>query len=228
MQSAESFTILVAEDEPKIAQILSDYLKSHGYQVFCVEDGLSVAPTVQSMQPDLLLLDLMLPGKDGLDVCREVRQFSDIPIIMVTARVDEIDRVLGLELGADDYICKPFSPREVVARVKANLRRTQTRSRIDSQNPAIEVDREKHQIRVHGAVLPLTRHEYNLLAGLVQRPGRVYSRDQLMDMMYDDGRVVTDRTVDSHIKNIRRKVMDLDPELDVIQSIYGVGYKFEP
>jgi len=220
-------TVMIAEDEPKIALLLKDYLKSHGYEVIWVENGLCVVPEIRTKNPDLLLLDLMLPGRDGLDICREIRQFSEMPIIMVTARIDEIDRILGLEIGADDYICKPFSPREVIARVKANLRRCQTSFNKSESQQSLEVDGNQHEIRLHGKVLPLTYHEYNLLAALIQRPGWVFSRDQLMEMMYEDGRIVTDRTVDSHVKNIRKKMMDISPEFDVIRSIYGVGYKYE-
>lgn len=225
--SPTNATVMIAEDEPKIAHLLKDYLESSGYQVVWIEDGTEVVPAIRHSPPDLLLLDLMLPGRDGMEICRELRGFSQLPIIMVTARVDEIDRVLGLELGADDYVCKPFSPREVVARVRANLRRLVS----GDAGPAASgfaVDEERHEIALNGRSLNLTPHEFNLLCVFVNRPGRVFSRDQLLDLMYHDGRIVTDRTVDSHIKNIRRKIAAAEGDPDVIQSIYGVGYKFEP
>lgn len=181
-----------------------------------MDNGLEVVPTVRAQEPDLILLDLMLPGCDGLEVCRELRTFSDVPIIMVTARVEEIDRLLGLDLGADDYICKPFSPREVVARARAILRRRPLAARTEqglSLDESIELD--------------LTPVEFRLLSCLAASPGRVFSRDQLLDRLYDDHRVVTDRTVDSHVKNLRRKLEQIDPEQSLIHSIYGVGYKLE-
>jgi two-component system response regulator BaeR len=168
----------------------------------------------------------MLPGKDGLEVCRELRAFSDVPIIMVTARVEEIDRLLGLELGADDYICKPFSPREVVARVKAILRRLE-RS-VDAAAPqGLAIDEASYRATLDGQLLDLTPVEFRLLRALASTPGRVYTRDQLLDHLYDDHRVVTDRTVDSHVKNLRRKLEQVRPDQDVIRSIYGVGYRME-
>ena len=180
----------------------------------------------------LMLLDLMLPGQDGISVCREVRSFSAIPIIMVTARVHEIDRLLGLELGADDYICKPFSPREVVARVRAVLRRA--RAATGASSPAADanagrlvVDESRFEVKLDGATVSLTPVEFRLLKTLAAAPGRIYSRDQLMDKLYEDRRVVLDRTVDTHVKNVRRKLARIAPEEDIIRSIYGVGYKLE-
>jgi two-component system, OmpR family, response regulator BaeR len=175
----------------------------------------------------------MLPGKDGMSICRELRGFSDVPILMMTARVDEIDRLLGLELGADDYICKPFSPREVVARVKAVLRRTRTRTSTDSHATddakvcPLQLDDEKLEARLHGTALPLTPVEFRLLQALLARPGRVMSRANLIDALYLDHRVVSDRTVDSHIKNLRRKIADASDGTDPIVSIYGIGYKID-
>jgi two-component system response regulator BaeR len=170
----------------------------------------------------------MMPGKDGLSVCRELRSHSDVPIIMVTARVDEIDRLLGLELGADDYICKPFSPREVVARVKALLRRVE----MIETHPAelyrgLAIDDEKFSATIDGCEIDLTPVEFRLLGLLASQPGRVFSRDQLMNRIYVDGRVVSDRTVDSHVKNLRQKIQNTTGSDDFIRSIYGVGYKFE-
>ena len=220
-------TVLVVEDEPKIAQLLLDYLNDAGYRTRWLGDGSEVVASVRDRAPDLLLLDLMLPGKDGLSVCRELRAFSDLPIIMLTARVEEIDRLLGLELGADDYVCKPFSPREVVARVKTLLRRA---ARSDSSAPdaRFSVDYDRVEIRHRGRPLELTPNEFRLLALLLKSPGRVYSRDRLLDELNNDGRDVSDRAIDSHIKNLRKKLAVFSAETQHIQSVYGVGYKFEP
>ena len=216
--------IMIVEDEPKLASLLHDYLVAAGYMTLHHADGLDVVESVQRAPPDLMLLDLMLPGKDGLTICREVRAFSTVPIIMLTARVEEIDRLLGLDLGADDYICKPFSPREVVARVKANLRR------IGAQggDPApILLDAERFAATIAGKSLGLTPVEFRLLTTLTAQPGRVFSRNQLMDILYVDHRVVSDRTVDSHVKNLRRKLTEAGGNDAWLQSIYGVGYKIE-
>jgi len=217
--------ILIVEDEPKLAALVGDYLRVGGYESNWVADGREAVSAVRNGQPDLVLLDLMLPGRDGLDICRELRSFSDVPIIMLTARVEEIDRLLGLELGADDYICKPFSPREVVARVKAILRRT--RGGTEQTAAALRIDEATHSAMFHGVMLELTPVEFRLLKTLAANPARVFSRDHLLDNLYLDHRVVTDRTVDSHIKNLRRKLEQAAPGQDPIRSIYGVGYKLE-
>jgi two-component system, OmpR family, response regulator BaeR len=217
--------ILIVEDEPKLAALLGDYLKASGYASQWVADGREAIPAIRSQSPDLVLLDLMLPGRDGLDICRELRSFSNVPIVMLTARVEEIDRLLGLELGADDYICKPFSPREVVARIKAILRRT--RSAAETIPTALKIDDATHRALFNGVALDLTPVEFRLLRTLAATPGRVFSRDRLLDNLYLDHRVVTDRTVDSHIKNLRRKLEQAAPGQDPIRSIYGVGYKLE-
>ncbi len=177
----------------------------------------------------------MLPGKDGLEVCKEIRQFSPIPIIMLTARVEEIDRLLGLELGADDYICKPFSPREVVARVKAVLRRGQVMpsdvlGMAGHSNPntaLLELDRDRLVVRAGQQEITLTLVEFELLATLKQQPGRIFGRDQLMNKVYSDNRIVSDRTIDSHIKKLRKKLSEILPDQELIHSVYSVGYKFE-
>jgi two-component system response regulator BaeR len=167
----------------------------------------------------------MLPGKNGLDVCRALRAHGDVAIVMVTARVDEIDRLLGLELGADDYICKPFSPREVVARVKAILRRVKRTGR--PPETGLRLDAEGHRATIGGRDLGLTAVEFQLFKVLVDHPGRIYTREQLMDAMYRDERVVADRTVDSHIKKIRRKIAGVLPDREIVHSVYGLGYKYE-
>ncbi len=215
--------ILLVEDEPKLAALVGDYLRAGGYLVDHLAEGLAVIPAIRQGQYDLILLDLMLPGRDGLDICRELRGFSQMPLIMMTARVDEIDRLLGLELGADDYICKPFSPRELVARVKAVLRRS------GQQAPSLglELDTRSFQARYKGVVLDLTPVEFRMLVALAARPGQVLSRDQLMNHIYQDHRVVADRTVDSHVKNLRRKISGVMPGHDPLRSVYGVGYSLE-
>lgn len=224
MDVAPAF-ILIVEDEPKLAALLGDYLKASGHETAWIANGLDVIPAIRAREPDLVLLDLMLPGRDGLDICRELRSFSELPVIMMTARVEEIDRLLGLELGADDYICKPYSPREVVARCKAVLRRNRRSTMPERQ--ALQIDENGWKVSYHGIELDLTPVEFRLLRTLSAAPGRVFSREQLLDGLYDDHRIVTDRTVDSHIKNLRRKLEQIAPEEPLIRSIYGVGYKFE-
>jgi len=218
--------ILIVEDEPKLASLVADYLKASGYEPHCIENGLEVVSWVRSNQPDLIVLDLMLPGRGGLEICKEIRTFSDLPIIMVTARVEEVDRLIGLEAGADDYLCKPFSVRELVARVKALLRRPRTEG--FSKNSSLVIDEESHKVSLDGKDIDLTPVEFRLLAALAAEPGRVFSRDGLLEKLYADHRVVTDRTVDAHVKNLRRKLEEIRPGSDLVRSIYGVGYKLEP
>ena len=219
--------ILIVEDEPKIAALLADYLRAQGgFHSKIVERGDEVLRQFHSEQPDLVLLDLMLPGLDGIEVCKQLRALSPVPIIMVTARVEEIDRLLGLELGADDYICKPFSPREVVARVKAVLRRSEM-VKAGRQTHGLAMDGEKFMARLNGMELALTPVEFALLQMLSAHPGRVFTRDQLMNGMYSDYRVVSDRAVDTHVKNLRRKLAGASGIEDMIKSVYGLGYRYE-
>ena len=219
--------LLVVEDEVKLAALLRDYLAQEGYDVAMLHRGDEVEPWLAAHGTDLVLLDLMLPGRNGLEICKALRARSpDIAIIMVTARVEEIDRLLGLELGADDYICKPFSPREVVARVKAVLRRGK-RGAATPEEQGLVLNDAGYKAMIGGEDLGLTAVEYQLLKVLVAHPGQIFSRDQLMDAMYRDERVVSDRTVDSHVKKIRRKITDVLPEREIIHSVYGVGYKYE-
>lgn len=219
--------ILIVEDEPKLAALLVDYLRAAGLGTRVLGNGLEVVPAVRARPPALLLLDLMLPGRDGLDICRELRSFTSLPIIMVTARVEEIDRLLGLELGADDYICKPYSPREVVARVKAVLRRQPGASGAAGPVTGLVIEPEAYRARLDGAALDLTPVEFRLLETLAKHPGRVFSRAALLERIYDDHRVVSDRTVDSHVKNLRRKLEMAAPGRDLLHSVYGVGYRLE-
>ena len=213
--------ILIVEDEPKLAALEADYLKAAGYEAHSIGNGAEVVPWVRANSPDLILLDLMLPGRDGLDICRELRGFSDVPIVMVTAKVEEIDRLIGLDLGADDYVCKPFSVRELVARVRTILRRRRAPS------AGLVLDEAKHLAQLDGRSLDLTPVELRLLGTLAAAPGRVFSRGKLLEQLYHDHRVVTDRTVDAHIKNLRRKLEAVRPGEELVRSIYGVGYKLE-
>lgn len=225
--------VLIVEDEPKIARLVADYLASSDFSSHHLDHGDSVLPWLeeQASLPALVLLDLMLPGTDGLTLCRELRQrWPQLPIIMLTARVEEIDRLLGLELGADDYICKPFSPREVVARVRAVLRRS--RATNDPLEPSGEdqlvLDEDGWRALADGQDLGLTAVEFQLLRVMMHSPGRIFTREQLMDHMYRDHRIVSERTVDSHVKKLRRKITDVWQEREVIRSVYGVGYKYQP
>ena len=218
--------ILIVEDEPKIAALLADYLHQQGgFSTSHLSRGDEVLEWVQSHSPNLILLDLMLPGMDGIEVCKQVRAQSAVPIIMITARVEEIDRLLGLELGADDYICKPFSPREVVARVKAVLRRSVPIAGA-GQVDSLKMDDAMHSAEMNGKKLQLTPVEFSLLKTLTSQSGRVFSRDQLMNEMYPDYRIVSDRAVDTHIKNLRKKLTDAGAGKDLVESVYGLGYRY--
>jgi len=219
--------IMIVEDEPKLGQLLVDYLQAAGYATHWLTNGSEVVPAVHAHSPALILLDLMLPGSDGLTVCRELRRFTDIPVVMVTAKIEEIDRLLGLEIGADDYICKPYSPREVVARVKTILRRCYRPLDNTQEETQLHIDEPRFQASYQGQMLDLTPAEFRLLKTLACQPGNVFSREQLLNNLYDDYRVVTDRTIDSHIKNLRRKLELIDGEKSFIRSVYGVGYRWE-
>lgn len=213
--------IFIVEDEPELAALVADYARAAGHEPVLFADGAEALAGIRAGAPDLVVLDLMLPGLDGLSVCREVRAFSEVPIVMVTARVEEIDRLLGLEAGADDYLCKPFSPRELMARIKAILRRAGARER------AIEIDERGLRILAHGRPLELTPSEFVILAAMARRPGQVFSRAQLLDLAREDSLDVTDRAVDSHIKNLRRKLAAALPGVEAIHSIYGLGYRLD-
>jgi len=223
--------LLVVEDDPKIADMLTNYLQAQGFTTTLVGDGLQAVQAVRDSAPTLVLLDLMLPGLDGVGVCRAVRDFSAVPIIMVTARVEEIDRLLGLEIGADDYVCKPFSPRELVARVKALLRRAHgTLSATTGGQrpvPALQDHPQRMQMTFGQQQLALTPVEYRLLSLLLARAGYVFARAKLLDMLHADFRDVSDRAIDSHVKNLRRKLQQAGAEGVAIMSVYGVGYRLE-
>ena len=222
--------ILVVEDETSLAQILLDYLKRDGFAATAIADGQEAMAELHRAPPDLLLLDLMLPGMDGLSILRELRKTSGLPVILVTAKVEEIDRLIGLELGADDYICKPYSPREVVARVKTVLRRmhpvpVEVSAAVGGSK--IEIDATTWQASANGQRLDLTPKEFQLLQVLAAKPGRVFSRGQLLDAIYEDKLDVSERAVDSHMKNLRKKLAQALPDAEPIRSIYGVGFVFE-
>ena len=216
---------LVVEDEPHLADLLADYLSAAGFSTHIIHRGDEALAWLADNPVNAILLDIMLPGTDGIDLCKKIRVDSDVPILMTTARVEEIDRLVGLELGADDYICKPYSPREVVARVKTVLRRSEQSAQ---SNDGIELQSDRCQATVNGTTIELTNTETQLLALLMNEPGRIYSRSQIMDNIYRDYRVVSERTIDSHIKKLRKKIDNAEPDHHYVQSVYGVGYKFEP
>jgi len=218
-------TIVVVEDDPNIADLLDMYLRREGYRVLQASDGRYGLEIIGRERPKLVVLDIGLPGElDGLDVCRQLRTTSDVPVLILTARHDEIDRVLGLELGADDYVTKPFSPREIVARVRAILRRTgaDTKKPVDVLTVgAIEVDPRRREVRAAGLPVELTAREFDLLAHLVGNPGIVYSRQQLLDAVWGEGWYGDERTVDVHVRQLRKKVGDALP----LKTVWGVGYR---
>ena len=243
MKQQNASKILIVEDEPKIAKLLSDYLIQSGFECEWLSRGDEVMPWLEKNEASLALLDVMLPGLDGFEVCKQIRKISDLPLIMVTARVEEIDRLIGLEIGADDYVCKPFSPREVVSRVKTVLRRTQQRSfsnmseNMTENMPSTLLAAEPKTLSLNSESLTLsygqndcqlTKLEARIFKTLCKSPGRIYSRDQLMDQIYDDNHIVSDRTIDSHVKKLRKKIVLLNANDSHIQSVYGTGYKFEP
>ena len=226
--------IFIVEDDLKIAALLKDYLLAAGYQVEHEVNGRLALESIRHNPPDLVLLDLMLPELDGVSICREVRKFSQLPIIMLTARVEEVDRLLGLETGADDYVCKPFSPREVVARAKVHLRHSMGMNNTHpkpaqgiADTPRFFIDKQQLRILIDATPLSLTPVEFRLLSEFISHPERVFSRQQLLDFSHEDQRDINDRTVDTHIKNIRKKILARLPDNECLHSVYGVGYRFE-
>jgi two-component system, OmpR family, alkaline phosphatase synthesis response regulator PhoP len=221
-------TVLVVEDEIEIARVVRDYLRNAGFEVIVVGDGGSAVASVRSAKPDLLVLDLGLPGRDGLDVAREIRRWSNTPIVMLTARGDETDRIVGLEIGADDYVVKPFSPKELVARVRAVLRRTRTAARGDEIVRAgdVEIDTAKMRVSVAGKQVDLTPTEFQLLATLAREPGRVFTRSQLLDAVHGVAIESYERAIDAHVKNIRRKIEPTPGSPRYVVTVHGVGYRF--
>jgi DNA-binding response OmpR family regulator len=222
--------ILLVDDEPKVCELIKAYLVRDGYDVIIAADGKTAIEQAQRHKPDLILLDLNLPELDGLEVCRTIRRQSNVPIIMLTARDEETDKIVGLELGADDYVTKPFSPRELVARVSAVLRRYREGLKQDKQIVAgdIRLDLEEHRVTYSGQPLNLTAAEFKLLSVLAANAGRVYTRLQLMDSAFGESYEGYERTIDAHIKNIRQKMSGLAPESSIpLVTVRGVGYKLE-
>jgi two-component system alkaline phosphatase synthesis response regulator PhoP len=224
-------TILIADDNPKIVEVLSAYLVTEGFDVVTAADGTAALEAVQRRVPDLALLDVMMPGVDGIELTKRLQRDYGLPVILVTARTEEIDRLIGLEIGADDYISKPFSPREVVARVKAVLRRVDGSRSAGSEGVlrvgGLDVDTEGRRVTVDGSVVELTRTEFDILAALAAHPGRVYTRMQLMETAQGDAFEGYERTIDAHVKNLRRKIGDDPRSPRFVQTVFGVGYKLE-
>ena len=220
--------ILVVDDELKIVRLVRAYLEGAGFRVLVAYDGQEALAVFRHERPDLVILDLNLPGMDGLDVCRTIRRRSDVPIIMLTARIEEADRLIGLELGADDYVVKPFSPREVVARVRAVLRRAEGLLRQPEVIAAgdVTLDLTRRQARVGGRLLDLTAMEFDLLAVLARRPGQVFSRMQLLDLVQGGAFEGYERTIDAHVKNLRKKLGDDPRRPRYIETVRGLGYRF--
>jgi two-component system, OmpR family, response regulator BaeR len=217
--------VLVVEDDRKISDLLQNYLRASGYVAETAYDGRDALRQIERRVPDAVILDWMLPGLDGISVCKSVRIFSDVPILMLTARIDEVDRLLGLDTGADDYVCKPFAPREVIARIRALLRRAE--GRVKTSTKPWEIDDASCRISWRSQWLPLTRIEFMMFRLLLSRPGRAYSRDQLLASVHDSQRDISDRAIDTHIKNLRKKVQTVEPKCDCIASVYGIGYRFD-
>ncbi len=221
-------TILVVDDELKITRLLRDYLQQAGFRVVTAADGPAALATARSVQPDMIVLDLGLPGLDGLDVTRTLRTSSDVPIIMLTARAEESDRIVGLELGADDYLVKPFSPKELVARVRAVLRRVDASVETPDvvRAGALEIDTAKRTVILSGRVIDLTPTEFELLLHFARSPGRVYTRAQLLDTLHGVAFASYERAIDAHIKNLRRKLEPDPAKPRYLLTVYGVGYKY--
>ena len=227
--------ILVVDDEPQILKVLKAYLEKAGYNVVTASDGNAVLSIFRHEKPDFLILDLNLPGMDGLDICKAIRRDSNVPILMLTARVEETDRLIGLELGADDYVIKPFSPREVVARVKTIFRRSTEKptSRFGKTGPDIVqvggllIDIEQHTVHLSGKPVDLTPTEFGILVALAKQPRRVFSRLQIMEQAQGDAFEGYERTIDAHIKNIRLKLEPNPKKPIYIQTVFGLGYKLE-
>jgi len=221
-------TVLVVDDEPRIVDLARDYLEHAGFAVLTASDGPSALRAARTRKPDVLVLDLGLPGMDGLDVARELRRDSSVPIVMLTARDDELDRILGLEIGADDYVTKPFSPRELVARIRAILRRI---DRQDDQSESFEVagvaiDVARMKVEVEGRTVELTPTEFQLLVTLARQPGRIFSRAQLLDAIHGVAFESYERAIDAHVKNLRHKLEPDPARPRFVLTVYGVGYRF--
>jgi two-component system response regulator BaeR len=225
-ETAKRSMVLIAEHERATADLLVEKLESAGFDARLVPDKSGITQTARSLRPDLILLDVMPPRHDVLSLCRELRDFTDVPIVIVMPRNDEIDRLIAFELGADDCICRPFGAREIVARIKAILKRTQPSRRVPAEARLV-INVEEYQVALDDQALDLTPVEFRLLATLGSKPGRVFSRESLLDKLYADNRIVNDRAIDTHIKNLKRKLRMVRPDQEIIHSIYGVGYRLE-
>lgn len=219
--------ILIVDDEPAIADAIRYVLETDGFETLSLSEGSPVLPLLQSERIDLIVLDVGLPDINGFDLCREIRKISDTPILFLTARTTEIDRVVGLEIGADDYVVKPFSPRELSARIKAILRRSKTGQSAESGSHTFGVNESKRQITYFGKPLDLSNYEYRILTTFIRRPGHVYSRSQLMDLAWDVPEASMDRTVDAHVKNLRAKLKSIEPDIEPIITHRGAGYSLK-
>ena len=224
-------TVLVVDDEANLVELVEGYLRREGFDVLTAADGPTALALARARQPDLVVLDLMLPGLDGVEVCRQLRRFSDAYVVMLTAKAEEIDKIVGLSVGADDYVTKPFSPRELVARVKAMLRRPRTAEPAAPAEPApkrfgdLEIDEARHEVRRRGELAPLTPREFSLLLALASHPGRVFTRAQLLEAVWGD-EYYDDHVVDVHVGNLRKKLDD-DPSCPAyLETVRGVGYRF--
>jgi len=219
--------ILIVDDEPAIADAIRYVLETDGFETLSLAEGSPVLPLLQSERIDLIVLDVGLPDINGFDLCREIRKISNTPIMFLTARTTEIDRVVGLEIGADDYVVKPFSPRELSARIKAILRRSKTGPPAESGSRAFQVNESKRQITYFGKPLDLSNYEYRILTTFIRRPGHVYSRSHLMDLAWDVPEASMDRTVDAHVKNLRAKLKSIEPDIEPIITHRGAGYSLK-
>ena len=230
MQELTAKHILIVEDQIDLASLIQDYLMASDYTSEIISRGGQVLQYIQNHHVDLLLLDVQLPEINGFELCKQIRETSDLPIIFITARVEEVDRLLGLELGGDDYLCKPFSPKELIARIKTILRRISIQSHhvAAEETKGIILDEDRLILSIFSSKIELTKTEANLFKLLFDSPGKIFSREKILDSIYSDYRVVSNRTVDSHIKKLRKKIYEAYPKKELILSIYGVGYKFEP
>lgn len=218
--------VLVIEDEPKLARLIVEYLEANNFKAIWLNNGSEAVNNIIHHNIGLVILDIMLPGKDGYSICQEIRSQHQIPIIILTALTQEDDRINGFEVGADDYICKPFSPKELIYRVKAILKRTtHTTEKTIADAPLLSINTSERIVKVSGIPLDLTPVEFGILTALTQSPGRIFSRNELLNKVYSDSHVISDRTIDSHIKNLRRKLHLASPKHNIIQSVYGLGYK---
>ena len=219
--------ILIVEDEENIAEVLIAYAKQQDYETEHFNSGKGVVSFVKQNAVDLILLDLMLPDVDGIELCKQIRAFSSVPIIMLTAKSEEIDRLQGLEIGADDYICKPFSPKEVIARIKAVLRRTsQPKTNIINHNN-FQLHKDDYEARLNGKSIGFTAVEFKIFLLFISHVGRVFTREDIINNVYSDTTDISDRNIDTHIKNIRKKINDIQAGLNPIAAVYSVGYKFK-